>query len=169
MKCLVLSGDWERSSVAGLGFFTLLLLCAGCCSTFVPWVLSVHPGRLKCSVLLCCGPAYPWQTDEEQSWAETILCAVCSFCRHQSWLSEAPDEQRVRGGSFPQGSLKLLCHRSLAELQIAFSLPLFSKSAAVPEVAVDFTRVCWCMGECLLQRGVVSNWRGVDHNVTNDT
>lgn len=66
--------------------------------------------------------------------------SVCcgSFCRHQSWLSEAPDEQRVRRGSFSQGSLKLLCHRSFAELQIAFSLPLFSKSAAVPEVAGDF-------------------------------
>lgn len=49
----------------------------------------------------------------------SVLCG--SFCRCQSWLSEAPGEQRVRGGSFSQGSLKLLCHRSLAELQIGFS------------------------------------------------
>lgn len=69
----------------------------------------------------------------------SVLCG--SFCRHQPWLSEAPGEEKVRGGSFSQRSLKLLCHRSLAELQTAFSLPLFSKSAAVPEVAVDFTHV----------------------------
>lgn len=68
MKCLAQSGDWESSSWAGLGFFTLLLLCAGC---LLQHLCSV---RLGCAqVLLCCGPAYP-----EQSWAETTLCCVAA-------------------------------------------------------------------------------------------